>query len=114
MVFTVSTLITVQTLLISVPIVILSVLNFYFTGHALKTFSEYFPPGVYDWISPGEPWTPVGERPEHKVQLTYDYSPETMILVSTAFSLIAGFFGIAAFWVAKKVSQHTYHLLLLS
>jgi hypothetical protein len=107
MVFTASTLINVQTLLISIPLVVLSVLNFYFTGHALQTFARYFPPGMYEWIMPGQPWMPVGQRPEHKVQLTYDYSPETMILVSTAFSLTAGLFGIAAFWIAKKVSQPT-------
>jgi hypothetical protein len=98
------TLINVQTLILSIPIVALSILNFAFTGHALKTFAEYFPPGLYEWKNPGQPWTPPSERPPaHAVRLRYDYSPETMILVSTAFSIIAGFFGVAGFWFARNV-----------
>ncbi|KAJ4366388.1 hypothetical protein N0V83_008024 [Neocucurbitaria cava] len=95
------TLINVQTLLISISVVALSIVNFYFTGHALQTFGKYFPPGSYDWQNPGQPWTqPKG--PAHEVQLRYDYSPENMILISTAFSILAGLFGIAGFWIARN------------
>jgi hypothetical protein len=107
------TLIDFQTLLISVSVVVLSILNFYFTGHALQTFGTYFPPGSYAWQSPGQRYTqPTG--PAHEVQLRYDYSPENMILVSTAFSILAGLFGIAGFWVSRKVRLHSSHLSLVT
>ncbi|KAH7090685.1 hypothetical protein FB567DRAFT_520420 [Paraphoma chrysanthemicola] len=95
------TLINVQTLLISISVVALSILNFCFVGHALLTFAAYFPARSYVWQNPGQPWTPPTGR-EHRVQLGYDYSPENMILVSTAFSILAGLFGIAGFWIAKN------------
>jgi hypothetical protein len=110
---TVLTLINVQTLLISISVVALSILNFYFTGHALQTFGRFFPPGSYDWVNPGQPYK-YPRDPTHKVQLRYDYSPETMILVSTAFSILAGLFGIAGFWIARKVRPHSSHLSLTS
>jgi uncharacterized protein YneF (UPF0154 family) len=96
------TLINVQTLLISISVVVLSILNFYFTGHALQTFGKYFPPGSYDWKNPGQPYRQP-EGPAHEVQLRYDYSPENMILISTTLSILAGLFGIAGFWIARKV-----------
>jgi hypothetical protein len=77
---TVLSLINIQILLISIPIVALSITNFYFTGHALQTFARYFPAG-------------------------YDVSPENMVLVSTAFSIVAGLFGVAGFWIARTVSH---------
>jgi hypothetical protein len=107
------TLINVQTLLISISVVALSIMNFYFTGHALQTFGTYFPPGSYDWQNPGQPYSqPKG--PAHKVQLRYDYSPENMILVSTSLSILAGFFGITGFWIARKVRPHSSHLSVTS
>jgi hypothetical protein len=107
------TLINVQTLLISISIVALSILNFYFTGHALQTFGKYFPPGSYDWQTPGQPYAQP-ERPAHEVQLRYDYSPENMILISTSFSILAGLFGIAEFWIARKVRPNSSHHSLIS
>lgn len=106
------TLINVQTLLISISVVILSVLDFYFTGHALNTFGRWFPPGTYEWQNPGQRYMPP-TGPAHKVQLIYDYSPENMILVSAALSIIAGLFGIAGFWFARKVRLQSSHLLLI-
>lgn len=106
-------LINVQTLLVSVPIVILSIVDFYFTGHALQTFDRYFPPGSYIWQNPGQPYT-IPEGPGKKVLLRYDYSPENMALVSAALSILAGLFGIAGFWIAKKVRPHSSHRSLTS
>jgi hypothetical protein len=107
------TIINVQTLLISISVVALSILNFYFTGHALRTFGIFFPPGSYEWQHPGQPYMqPKG--PAHEVQLRYDYSPENMILISTTFSILAGLFGIAGFWIARKVRLHSSHLSLTS
>lgn len=98
-------LINLQTLLLSIPIVALSITNFYFTGHALHTFGEYFPPGSYEWQNPGQGYTqPKG--PAKQVTLRYDYAPENMILVSTALSILAGLFGIAGFWTARKVRSY--------
>lgn len=101
------TLINAQALLISFSITALSILNFYFVGHALKTFAEWFPPGSYEWKNPGQMWEWPPKNPPHEVKLRYDYAPETMALVSTSFSIIAGLLGIAAFWLARNVRTYS-------
>jgi hypothetical protein len=101
------TLINFQTLLISISVVALSIVDFYFTGHAIQTIEKYFPPGAYDFQSPGQPFSRPKD-PANEVLLSYSYLPETMILVSTGLSIFAGLLGIAGFWFARKVGPHLH------
>ncbi|KAH7397449.1 hypothetical protein BKA66DRAFT_566556 [Pyrenochaeta sp. MPI-SDFR-AT-0127] len=95
-------------LVTSLALVGLSISTFYLTGHAFKTLATHFPGDEYVWWGSGP--GPLPSDPFHMVTLSYDWTTENLLWVTSAFSVLSGLVGLAVFFFSLRQArqQSTY------
>lgn len=80
----------------------LSLATFYLTGNAFFTLARDYPPDRYVWYGPDQD----AYTNYHMVRLSYDWTTENLVWVTSGMNVVAGILGLVIFFSSLRQAKN--------